>query len=196
MLLCLRNVLGLTDGDYVMALGSTMYTADVTLADMDRGVYETLNVRLARHPAESLEYLASRLIAYCMEYEAGITFGKGLAEADEPALYVRDDTGQTKVWIDVGAPDADRLHKASKGAERVAIYTHRDPAMLQKHYAGKRIHQAAEIALYAIDRSLLDALTEHLDRRTAVALTITEGLVYLDIAGVNVQGSIVRHSIV
>jgi uncharacterized protein YaeQ len=178
-----------------MALGSTMYTADVTLADMDRGVYETLNVRLARHPAESLEYLASRLLAYCMEYEEGITFGKGLAEADEPALLVRDDTGQLKVWIDVGAPDADRLHKASKSAERVAVYTHRDPAMLQRNYAGKRIHQAKEIALYAIDRSLLDALTEHIDRRTAVALTITEGLVYLDIAGVNVQGSVVRHSI-
>lgn len=178
-----------------MALSSTIYTLDVALADMDRSVYETLNLRIAQHPAETVEYMLTRLLAYCMEYQEGIAFGKGLAEADEPALWVRDATGNIKVWIDVGAPDAARLHKASKSAERVAVYTHRDPAMLQRNWAGKRIHRAEEIGLYAIDQTLLAALTVRIERRTTLAVTITEGEVYIDVGGTTLQGPVVRHPI-
>src|SRR5215213_1041042 len=113
-----------------MALTATMYTFDVNLADVDRGVYETLAIRAACQPSETEEYLLSRVLAYCLEYAEGIAFSKGIAEPDEPALAVRDLTGALRVWIDVGAPDAARLHKASKAAPRVAVYTHRDPAAL------------------------------------------------------------------
>src|SRR5688500_9534408 len=111
-----------------VALTATIYTFDIQLAHVDRGVYETLALRAARHPSETEEYLLTRVLAYCLEYAEGIAFSKGLAEPDEPALAVRDLTGALRVWIDVGAPDAARLHKASKAAPRVAVYTHRDPA--------------------------------------------------------------------
>ena len=96
-----------------MALSSTVYNFDVTLSDVDRGVYETLAIRAACHPSETIEYLLTRVLAYCLEYTEGITFSKGLAEPDEPAVLVRDLTGRITGWIEVGAPDADRLHKAS-----------------------------------------------------------------------------------
>src|SRR6187397_739846 len=99
-----------------MALGATMYVFDVRLADADRGVYESLTLRLARHPSESAEFLVTRLLAYCLEYAEGITFSKGLSEPDEPAISVRDLTGEIQAWLEVGLPDAARVHKSAKAA--------------------------------------------------------------------------------
>jgi uncharacterized protein YaeQ len=76
-----------------VALNATIYVFTVRLADADRGVYETLALRMARHPSESPEFLLTRLLAYCLEYTEGLTFSKGLSDPDEPALAVRDLTG-------------------------------------------------------------------------------------------------------
>ena len=102
-----------------MALASTIYTFDIELADTDRGVYETLALRVAQHPSETEEFLVTRVLAYCLEYTEGIEFSRGLAEPDEPAIAIRDLTGAWRAWIEIGAPDAARLHKASKAAPRV-----------------------------------------------------------------------------
>ena len=125
-----------------MALQATVYNFDVELADSDRGVYESLALRVARHPSESEEYLVARLIAYLMEFTEGITFSRGVSEPDEPAIAVRDLTGVLATWIDVGTPDAARLHKASKSARRVVVYTHKDPRQFLKGLAGEKIHRA------------------------------------------------------
>lgn len=179
-----------------MALTATIYNFDIQLADVDRGVYETIAIRAACQPSETEEYLISRVLAYCLEYAEGIAFSKGIAEPDVPALSVRDLTGALRVWIDVGAPDASRLHKASKAAPRVAIYTHRDPAQLLRQLTGERIHRAAEIELYAIDRTLIAELVERLDRRNSWELSVTERHLYVAIGGETVEGDVVRHSLV
>jgi uncharacterized protein YaeQ len=92
-----------------MALQATIYTFDIELADNDRGVYESLALRLARHPSESDEYLIARLLAYLREFRDGIAFSRGVSEPDEPAIAVRDSTGAITTWIDIGTPDARRL---------------------------------------------------------------------------------------
>ena len=51
-----------------MALTATVYTFDVAVNDVDRGVYETLAIKAARHPSESEDYLLTRVLAYCLEY--------------------------------------------------------------------------------------------------------------------------------
>ncbi len=113
-----------------MALASTIYNVPVELNDVDRGVYQSLALRLAKHPSETVEYMASRLLAYCLEYTEGIEMTAGLSDGDEPAIVARDLTGKITCWIEVGLPDADRLHRASKLAQRVAVYTHRDIRIL------------------------------------------------------------------
>ena len=76
----------------------------VTVSDVDRGVYETLDLRVARHPSESMRYLLTRTLAYCLSYEDGIAFSKGgLSSNDEPPIAVRDPTGVLLAWIDIGA---------------------------------------------------------------------------------------------
>ncbi len=176
-----------------MALTATIYNFDVQLADVDRGVYETLAFKAAQQPSETGEYLLSRVLAYCLEFAEGIAFSKGIAEPDVPALAVRDLTGALKVWIDVGLPDAARLHKASKASPRVAIYTHRDPVRLVAQLAGEKIHRAADVELYGLSRDLIDGLVARLDRRNSWEMSITDRHVYVAVQGVTIEGDVVRY---
>ena len=178
-----------------MALTATIYNFDVQLADVDRGVYESLSFKAAQQPSETAEYLLSRVLAYCLEYAEGIAFSKGIAEPDVPALSVRDLTGALKVWIDVGAPDAARLHKAMKAAPRVAVYTHRDPARLVTLLAGERIHRSGDLELYGLSKELVDGLVERLDRRNSWEMSITDRHVYVSVGGVTIEGDVERHAL-
>ncbi|MBM3782447.1 MAG: YaeQ family protein [Acidobacteria bacterium] len=176
-----------------MALTSTMYVCAIELADMDRDVYESLEVRLAMHPSESPEYLVTRLLAYACEYTEGLEFSRGISTPDEPALCVRDLTGRMQTWIDIGAPDAARLHRASKVADRVVVYSHRDMTQLLPQWSGQRIHRAEAVEVYALNRSLVDALAARLERRMAFALTITERQLYAALETVTLEGALTRH---
>ena len=171
-----------------MAAGTTVYTWSVELADVDRSVYATLALRLARHPSETAEYLLTRLLAYCLEHQEGIAFTDGVSAVDEPAVLVRDLTGKITGWIEVGAPSAERLHRGAKLAARCAIYTQRDPeqvlALYSEKKSGQRIHRAAEIPLYSFGRGWLESVAATLPRRAAIALSRTERQIYLDIDGV------------
>jgi uncharacterized protein YaeQ len=175
-----------------MVLTATIYNFDIELADTDRGVYESLALRVARHPSESEEYLVTRLLAYLLEYAEGIEFSRGVSDPDEPTIAVRDLTGAIKTWIDIGTPDASRLHKASKAAGRVAVYTHKAPAQFLKQLAGEKIHRAEALELYAIDRALVSALVARLERRVAFSLSVTDHELYVSIGADNLTGTIVR----
>lgn len=179
-----------------MALTATIHNFEIGLSDVDRGVYETLALRVARHPSETEEYLLTRVLAYCLEHAEGIGFSKGLAEPDEPAISVRDLTGALQVWVDIGSPDASRLHKASKAAPRVVVYTHRDPAALVRQLAGSRIHRADELELYGFGRELLGGLAAALERRTAWDVSVNDRHLYVTAGGRTFSQELVRVPIV
>ena len=61
-----------------MAETATVYQFTIDLADMDRGVYETLGLRVARHPSETAEFMLMRVLAYCLEHTEGIAFSTGV----------------------------------------------------------------------------------------------------------------------
>lgn len=178
-----------------MALNATIYNLTVELADTDRGVYETLDLRMARQPSESAEYMLMRLVAYCLEYTDGITFTQGVAAGDEPAVLVRDLTGQVQAWIEVGLPDAERLHRGSKVAGRAAVYTHRAVEQLLAQYAGKKIHGAADIPIYALNRRFVEEVAGLIDRRTTISLAITDRELYVTIGNRTLNSAIVEHRI-
>jgi uncharacterized protein YaeQ len=131
-------------------------------------------------------------LAYLLEFTDGIGFSRGVSEPDEPAISVRDPTGAITTWIDIGTPDAGRLHKASKAARRVVVYTHKDPQQFLNQLAGEKIHRAEALELYAIDRSLVAALVARLERRVAFSMSVAEGELYVSIATENLTGSVVR----
>src|SRR5688572_12036100 len=175
-----------------MALTALVHTFHVQLSLVNRGVYDAISFKAAQHPSESSEYLITRVLAYCLEYRDGIAFSRGLAEPDEPAITVKDLTGTIQSWIEIGNPSADRLHRASKAAPRVAIYTHRDARALAAQFADQRIYRRDAIELYAIDRTLIDALVERLDRRMALTLLAQEDHLFITVGDETVEGAIKR----
>ena len=178
-----------------MVLTSTIHTFEIELSDVDRSVFEHLSLRVACHPSESPEHFVTRVLAYCLEFTPGIEFGRGLSDPDEPALAVRDLTDALRVWIDVGAPDAKRLHHASKASPRVVVYTHKDPELVLRALEGERIHRAEQIELRSFDRALIAGLVARLDRRTAFALSVTDGHLYVTIGDDTLDGAVGRHAI-
>jgi uncharacterized protein YaeQ len=179
-----------------MALGATMFVFDVELADADRGVYQKLALRVARHPSESDDHLVARVLAWCLEYTEGIAYSRGLSEPDEPAIAIRDLTGQLTTWIDIGAPDAARLHRAAKSAARVVVYTHKDAAQLATRLRGAKIHRLELLELYAFDREFVAAVVARLQRRMAFSLTVSERQLYLTVDGSDLTSAIERISLV
>ena len=178
-----------------VALKATIHNFEVEISDVDRGVYETFDLCVARQPSETAPYMASRLLAYCLEYREGIAMTEGVAAGDQPAVCVRDLTGRITAWIEVGMPDADRLHRGAKLADRVAVYTHRDAEKLVKKLAASRIHRSAEIPIFAFGRDFIESIAEALDRRSRISLSVTERQLYVELDGRTFETAIVEHRI-
>jgi uncharacterized protein YaeQ len=180
-----------------MALTATIYHLHVALSDVDRGVYEALDLRLARHPSESMRYLLTRTLAYCLSYEEGIAFSKeGIASTEEPPIFVRDPTGLLLAWIEIGAPSAPRLHKASKAANRVALFTSAPLAQIRREAATRAIHKVEDIELWRIEPGFLDAIEAKIDRNAKLELVRNEGHIYVTAGGGMIEGTIERASLV
>jgi uncharacterized protein YaeQ len=179
-----------------MALSATVYRFKIELSDVDRGVYESLDLRVARHPSESMPYLLTRVIAYALLYEEGIAFSKGLSTTDEPALWVKDLQGNVRVWVELGTPSAERLHKVSKASPRVVVFTQHDPRLLVREVAGRTVHKIEQIEVYAVEPALLDRLGALTDRNADWTLMRNDGYVYVTVGGETVSGTVVRHSLV
>jgi uncharacterized protein YaeQ len=173
-----------------MALNATVYVFTVRLADADRNVYETLSLRVARHPSESPEFLVTRVLAYCLEFTEGIAFSRGLSDPDEPAIAVRDLTGMLQAWIDVGLPDAARLHKSTKLARRVVVYVHRDVDSWMTRLQEHGIHRAETVEINVIDRDIVAAMTDRLERRMDFDLSVSERHLYLSLGEKTYSGTV------
>lgn len=180
-----------------MALGATIHRVQIALSDVDRGVYESLDLRLARHPSESARYLVTRMLAYALSYEEGIQFSKGgLSATDEPPISIVDPTGILLAWIDVGAPSAERVHRASKAARHVAIWTTTDLATLRKEAENKPIHRGSEVLVWRLEPSFVEALEEKLDRHLSIDLTRNDGVIYAVVDGKTLEAPLVSESLV
>jgi len=179
-----------------MALGATLYHFQIDLSDVDRGVYQALDMRVARHPSETLRFMLARVIAYGLCFEEGIAFSKGgLSNTEEPALSIHDPAGGLRAWIEVGSPSADRLHKASKAAPRLVVFTHHDPALLKKVARERPIHRVAEIEAYGLPGTLLDALEAMTERHTKWVVVHTDGELYVTVGDQTATGAVTRFSL-
>jgi uncharacterized protein YaeQ len=179
-----------------MALGATIYHFEIAFSDVDRSVYESLDLRVARHPSESVRYLLTRTLAYCLSYEEGIAFSKGgLSSAEEPPVSIHDPTGIFLAWIDVGAPSAERLHKATKAARRVQIYTHVEMAMLRKEALNKPIHRASEIEVFRLEPKFLETLEEKISRNAKLEITRNDGQLYVGLDGATLETPVAKASL-
>ena len=173
-----------------MAAGTTIVRFDITLSDVDRGVYDTLELRVAQHPSESDNYLLTRVLAYALELEDDLSFSKGLSTPDEPALWSHDPTGALTRWIEVGNPKPDRIHRASKASPKVRIYTYKALDVLRRSIAGNHIHRIDEIDVITLPDDVLTPLAGTLGRANTWTLLRSDGELYVTVDDLNVACSV------
>lgn len=173
-----------------MAQPSDLYRFELELSDIDRGVYEKLELRVARHPSESPPFLLTRVIAYALHFQEGIGFSHGLCEPDEPAIFVRDLTGTLTTWIEIGQPSGERLHRATRACPRVAVYTYKAGAMLLKHLEKERIHRREEIDVVAMPTAFLEDVARGLERRNRWTLVHQEDTLFLTTGSDTFEGQL------
>lgn len=175
-----------------MARTATVYRIQLELSDIDRGVYESLDFRIAQHPSEGEDRLVVRALAYALLYEEGLEFGRGLSDVDEPALMVRDLTGQLVHWIDVGTPSAERIHAASKKASKVTIVCHKGEGALAREMGKRHVYNAEEISVIYLDTTLVSELARTLERNAHWMLVHNESEVTVTIGDASFSGEATR----
>jgi uncharacterized protein YaeQ len=166
-----------------MALPSTVYRATIQLSHVDRGIYETIQATLARHPSETAERVVLRLLAYAICYGPDVAFTKGIGAGDEPDLWVKGGDGRVALWIEVGTPEPERLLKAARHAGRVVLLAsapnrHRWD---EQHLA--RLAGAANLTVIGIDFAFVRQLAAGLERSIAWDVTISGDALYVTSGG-------------
>jgi len=171
-----------------------MHRFTIDLSDVDRGVYESLDLRVAQHPSESERRMITRVIAYCLQHEEGIEFGRGLSTSEDPALCVKNLRGEMTLWVDVGTPQPERLHRAMKSVGRVAVYTSEDPSTWLRDVERATVHKKESLEIWSLPDELVETIEAHLSRTTKMSVTVSDGRVYVEVAGYAVDAAPVRRS--
>lgn len=162
-----------------MALAATIFKADVDLSDIDRHYYQHHTLTLARHPSETSERMMVRLLAFLRHADEQLKFTRGLSETSEPDLWLKDLTGHTRLWIEVGMPDARRLTQASGRAEQVVVYAYGRQAQLWWKQTEKAVARLANLSVYLLPTAFTQALAEMAERSMRVVCSIQDGQLYL-----------------
>ncbi len=166
-----------------MSPKSTVYHFSIELSDMDRGVYESFKLPTALHPSESLEFMMARVVAFALEYGEGIAFSPGIGATEDPAISIKGYDGTYKAWIDVGAPNAERLHRAAKLAQRVAVYCHRSADVVYQRLIQAPIFRGESVAFYSFEDDFISNLVATLDRRNELAISRSDSTLYVQSNG-------------
>lgn len=161
-----------------MALKATIFKADLQVADMDRHYYADHALTIARHPSETDERMMVRLLAFALNADEALAFGRGLSAEDEPDLWRKDLTGAIEQWIEVGLPDERRLLKACGRAPEVVVYAYGTLGPWWKQL-GARVRQAANVRVYSLDADTLQALAALAKRTMRVQATIQDGQAWI-----------------
>ena len=166
-----------------MALPSTIYRTTIQLSDIDRGVYETLQTSVARHPSETEERLVARLLASALCYEDGLQFTRGICVGEEPDLWSKGPDGRVTLWVEVGLPEPERLIKAARHAGRVALLACGAALPHWERHQLPRLAGVTNLAIATLDQGFTSRLVALLERGITWDITITEGTLYLQVAG-------------
>jgi uncharacterized protein YaeQ len=171
-----------------MALKSTIFKVDLSVADIDRGYYRDHALTIARHPSETDARMMVRLLAFALHANESLAFGRGLSTDDEPDLWQRDLTGSIEKWIDVGLPDEREVRKACGRAREVYVLAYGGRAVeLWWQAAREKLERQDRLAVSEVPIEASTALAPLADRYMRLQVTIQEGHVFVADGGTSVS---------
>jgi uncharacterized protein YaeQ len=176
-----------------MAQPSIVHRFQIELSDSDRGIYQTLSFRMARHPSETESLFATRLVAYCLNVQDGLEIMPGISEPEQPAFRLMSPSGEFALWVEVGFPDAKRLHKAGKLGGEMRVYLHREPFHYLRDLGMERVHRREEIAFFSFQPHFLEKLGRQIGRDTNGTFVVTGGTLYVDLGSGNLESEVIEH---
>lgn len=180
-----------------MALGATVFKADLQVADMDRNHYQTHSLVLARHPSETDERLMVRVLAFALNASETLAFGRGLSAEDEADLYDRDLTGRVGSWIDVGLPAERDIRKACGRADEVKVYAYggRSVAVWWKQNQAA-LARCRNLSVVELPLEATRALAQLAQRSMRLQCTVQDGTIWLgdESTSVEIQPVVLRAS--
>jgi len=174
-----------------MAQPSTVRRFRIELSDVDRGVYDSLDLRVAQHPSENEGFLVTRMLAYVLNFSDGMGFSTGLCVPGEPTVFARDPTGVVTLWIEIGQPSADRLSKGARACEEVQIWGYKSPEPWRARTLKEGVKRVERIKLIILDKALTDALAQKLDRDNSWTVVRTDGTVMITVGDETLE-SVIR----
>ncbi len=161
-----------------MALKPTIYKFMLSVSDLDRHYYETLNLTVAQHPSETMERMMTRVLAFCHNASDKLSFASGLSSPNEPDIWERNLDGQLLSWIDVGEPNAERIKKASHHASRVKIYSFNSKSDVWWQQEKSKI-EALNADVFQFPWKDIQALAPQINRTIEATITISETTSYI-----------------
>jgi uncharacterized protein YaeQ len=167
-----------------MALKSTIYKAQLQIADMDRSIYVSPSLTIAKHPSETDERMLMRVLAYALHCPAdndngALELAKGLSDTDEPELWQRDLTGEIVHWIEVGLPDDRRLAKAAGRARRVSVLAYGSSAPIWWNGIAGKLTRLRNLQVHRIEPDASQALAALAERTMQLQVTVQDGHVWV-----------------
>lgn len=175
-----------------MALPSSIYRVNLQLSDVDRGVYETLQTTVARHPSETEDRLVARLLAYAIYFEPELVFTKGISAGDEPDLWLKGPDDRVQLWVEVGLPDADRIIKASRHAARVALVVCGRAISSWEQQQFPALARVPNLTVTGFEQAFITRLSARLERSVNWSITISDGTLYLNSADETLETTLQR----
>ncbi len=161
-----------------MAIKPTIYKLTVSLSDLNRDIYDSLQLTIARHPSETMERMMVRVLAFCLNTREQLVLCKGLSDTEEPAIWAHSLDGNLELWIDVGEPSPERIKKASRVAKQVSIYSFNSKAPTWWQQNEKQLSELhANFYRFAWDQ--VQALAAITDRGMDLSLTISGDSLYV-----------------
>jgi uncharacterized protein YaeQ len=176
-----------------VALKSTIFKAELQVSDLDRGHFGAHAVTIARHPSETDERMMVRLLAFALDADERLAFGRGLSAEDEPDLVLADLTGAIDLWIDVGLPDEREIRKASGRARRVKVYLYGGrAAQLWWRTNDAAFSRLDNVEVIEIPEETSRALAALAERTMRFECTVQEGEIYWSAGGDTLHFRLVR----
>jgi uncharacterized protein YaeQ len=171
-----------------MALKSTIFKANLQLADIDHACYTDHAVTLARHPSETDERMMVRLAALALNLhevqamcngDGTLAFGSGLSTPDDPDLALTDFTGRTRLWVEVGQPDDKPLLKACSQADAVRVYAYGASADVWWRGIERKVERLERLEVWRLPAAAAQALAEMAERSMQLQATVMDGALTL-----------------